>query len=281
MSPDAVAEAAAFLAWLASGAGVTDLPLLVVAAHPDDEVIGLGAQLPRFRNATLLHVTDGAPRDGRDAAMHGFADPGAYAAARRCELLAALRLAGIGADRALDFGIPDQQATLDLPGLARRIADLVGEGRPAVLVTHSYEGGHPDHDATALAAHAARRLLRDAGEAVPALVEMTSYHAGPDGIAVGRFLPAEGCEPVPMPLPEEARDLKRRMLACFVTQQRTLGQFPVEEAELLRIAPDYRFRHPPHAGTLFYENFPWGMTGERFRNLAGRALDTLRIGEPL
>ena len=55
----------------------------------------------------------------------------------------------------------------------------------------------------------------------------------------------------------------------------------MDEVEPLRIAPDYRFRHPPHVGTLFYENFPWGMTGERFRSLAGCALDALGVGEPL
>jgi N-acetylglucosamine malate deacetylase 2 len=274
LSPDAVAEAAAFLAWLASGAGTTDLPLLVVAAHPDDEVIGLGAQLPRFRNATLLHVTDGAPRDGRDAAMHGFADPGAYAAARRGELLAALRLAGIGADRALDFGIPDQQATLDLPGLARRIADLVGEGRPAVLVTHSYEGGHPDHDATAFAVHSALRLLRPPR---PALLEMACYHAGPDGIAVGRFLPAAGCDPVTITLSPQDCALKRSMIGCFTTQRRVLACFPTG-TESLRPAPRHDFTQPPHPGRLYYENFPWGMTGERFRHLATHALRELGMG---
>ena len=38
---------------------------MIVVAHPDDETIGMGAQLCRFRDALLVQVTDGAPRDGR------------------------------------------------------------------------------------------------------------------------------------------------------------------------------------------------------------------------
>ncbi len=40
-------------------------PIAIVAAHQDDETIGAGGCLPRFGEVTLVHVTDGAPRDGR------------------------------------------------------------------------------------------------------------------------------------------------------------------------------------------------------------------------
>ena len=41
--------------------------LAVVVAHPDDEMIGLGSRLSELGGVTLVYVTDGAPRDGRDS----------------------------------------------------------------------------------------------------------------------------------------------------------------------------------------------------------------------
>jgi LmbE family N-acetylglucosaminyl deacetylase len=245
--------------------------VLVVAAHPDDETIGLGALLARLRDATVLHVTDGAPRDGRDTAQHGFATREAYAAARRVEALAALAIAGIGADRAPVLGIADQEASLHLVPATHRIAELVEARRPGLVVTHAYEGGHPDHDAVAFAVRAALRLLPDP----PPLAEMTGYHAGPDGIVAGRFLPPEG-DVVAFQLDVAGEATKRAMLDCFVTQRAVLAAFPTC-AELLRAAPPADFTRPPHAGTLFYERFPWGMDFTRFRAVARAALDGLGL----
>jgi LmbE family N-acetylglucosaminyl deacetylase len=270
--------AEAFLAALAVGDEPVPARVLVLAAHADDETVGLGGQFARLPNATILHVTDGAPRDGRDAAAHGFASTRDYAAARRRELEAALRLAGVAPERARGLGLPDQEAALHLAPLACRVAEVVTRERPAILVTHPFEGAHPDHDAVAFAAHAAARLLRRAGEEVPALIEMTSYHMGPAGIETGRFLPAAGRVEATIALPEEARARKRRMLDCFTTQRDVLRYFAAD-VERFRPAPRHRFAEPPHDGTLFYEHFPWGMTGGRFRRLAAEALRALGLGD--
>ena len=69
--------------------------VVLLAAHPDDEVIGAGARLPRSSRCRNL------PRDGRGAQgrghaqARGFATRHDYATARRSEVEAALALAGI------------------------------------------------------------------------------------------------------------------------------------------------------------------------------------------
>jgi N-acetylglucosamine malate deacetylase 2 len=249
------------LRWLASREGTPPERVLIVAAHPDDEVIGIGGQLPSLPQARILHVTDGAPRNGQDVAAHGFADCASYAAARRRELAAALALAGLPTTAAKTLGVPDQEAALHLPDVIRGIADAIAATRAAVVVTHAYEGGHPDHDATALAVHVAVR------RSPAAIIEMAGYHAGPDGIAVGDFLPHAGTAAVMLTLSPARCRLKRRMLDCFVTQRAVLSAFSVG-AERLRPASAYDFSRAPHDGRLFYENFPWGLSGERFRQLA-------------
>lgn len=247
----------------------------VVAAHPDDEVIGAGALLPQLASPTIIHVTDGAPRNGADAHAAGFDSPKAYAEARRRELLGALGVAGIGPERAYAVGLPDQEASLHLAELARRLVALFRVTQPAIVFTHPYEGGHPDHDATAFAVHAAARLM----DGLPRVYEFTSYHASNGSMVAGEFLPAPipgGGDPSCIRLNDDARLLKQRMFDCFVTQRHVLASFPIS-VECFRPAPLYDFTQPPHAGQLYYERFDWGMTGARWRTMARQALTELQI----
>jgi N-acetylglucosamine malate deacetylase 2 len=253
--------------------------VLIVAAHPDDEVIGASTLLVRVPELRLLHVTDGAPRNLRDARAAGFAGWQDYTQARRAELATALGLAGVAAERAESLDIPDQGASFRLADLAHALAARCTELRPEVVVTHPYEGGHPDHDACAFAVHAACALLARRGSQAPTIVEMTSYHAGPDGLATGTFLERPGPEVVTLSLDPAARHAKQRLVACFTTQRQVLAAFPID-IERFRPAPAYDFTRPPHEGRLFYENFDWGVDGARWRGLAREALAALGLPDP-
>src|SRR3954454_17155891 len=152
--------------------------LLLVVAHPDDDILGAGALLARVRGARIVYVTDGAPRDGRDARAHGFSTPGDYAAARRRDALAALALADIPPHQTVWLDVADQEATFALERIVGLLRALIGAIRPAMLLTHPYEGGHPVHDAVAFAVPAAVTLLeRDAKKNAPApfLAEFAGY----------------------------------------------------------------------------------------------------------
>ena len=284
------------LAMLAARQRVTER-VLIVAAHPDDETIGLGAQLCRFDDALLVHVTDGAPRDGRDATAYGFAALADYAAARRRELAAALEAGGAAHLRTFCLGIVDQEAMQHLVYLTRRVRELLEQENPRLVLTHAYEGGHPDHDAAAFAVHAAYRSIPEP----PAILEMALYHRRDDRLVSGEFLqpvprrkpgptgppvepltngsrlsPGRKVDGVTLELEEDELQRKQRMIDCFTTQRWLLMQLDTG-VERLRVAPDYDFRASPHPGELHYETLNWGMTGVDWRRRAAAALAELGL----
>ena len=249
-----------------------DLTTVFVAAHPDDEVIGAGATLLRDApRCVVVHVTDGAPRDLVDARAAGFDTREAYAAARREEAREAIALARELPVDIVSFDVEDQRASQSLAAIASRLATVLRELGPALVITHPYEGGHPDHDATCFAAHAA---CAAAGE-VP-VVEFTSYHERHGKTRYGEFLhhPGAGAA-IEFELSPYERSHKRQLFQCYATQGEVLRHIPVN-AERFRLAPPYDFSRPPHDGPLHYERFPWRMTGERWRALAVDSVVSLR-----
>jgi LmbE family N-acetylglucosaminyl deacetylase len=237
---------------------------VVIVAHPDDEVIGAGGRLARWRDVAVVNVTDGAPRDMRDARALGLRTRDAYAAVRRAERRAALELAGIDTTRIHDLGVVDQEASGDLERLTLRVVECLRELAPDVVLTHPYEGGHPDHDATAFAVHAAIALMRRRGARAPVVVEGSSYHLGAGGIVTGSFLPHPRRRVHATRLDAASAAMKSRMLARHVTQRATLQSFR-SDIEPIRLAPAYDFSRAPHEGRLFYEHFPWGIMGAEWR----------------
>ncbi len=255
-------------------------PVVVVAAHPDDETIGSGGILPRMSDPLVVHLTGGAPRDPEAARAAGCATPEDYAAARWRELIAAMKVAGVAPSRLHPLHVQDQEASLEMAYVTLKLVHLFRQFRPGTVLTHPYEGGHPDHDAAAFAVHAACARV----PAPPDVYEFASYHAAAQTLAAGgsqtsarmetgRFL--SGTDPGEViVLNRDARRRKQSMFDCFTTQAAMLRHFAIDE-ERFRPAPAYDFTAAPHAGRLYYENFPWGVTGERWRLLAAEALRTL------
>jgi N-acetylglucosamine malate deacetylase 2 len=262
------------LRWCTARRGEAPGPrALLVAAHPDDEVIGSGARLAHVHSVDLVHVTDGVPRNPRRTAA--ALQPSralwevaraAYKAARRRELEAAMLLGGLKPHRLHSIDIPDQEAAHTLAGLTAELVRLLRAHGPDVVVTQPYEGGHPDHDATAFAVHHACELLSAEGLTPPAVIEMTAYHLAGDAFHSGEFLPG-GDPGRAVPLTVEDAALKRRMLDCFATQRAILARL-AWGPERFRLAPAYDFTAPPPSGDVYYERLGLAMTVRQWQQLA-------------
>ena len=136
--------------WTAPAAGMETWPsVVVVAAHPDDEVLGAGgiiALLARAgRRIRLVAVTDGE-------ASHPGADPRRLTACRRRESRAALSQLGASSIEVVRLGLSDTGLAAAEDELAARLA-VECRGFAVCLATWSHDE-HADHEA---AGRAARR----------------------------------------------------------------------------------------------------------------------------
>ena len=133
-------------------------PVLVLAAHPDDEVIGAGGMLAhhaaRGHEVTVVHATDGAAGDP------GQREAGDIRDVRRAEGVEALRRLGLGPARHWDM--PDGALPEHMDELTRRVEEVMREVQPKTLYSFHAGEAHRDHRAISKATADAAGALPDA-----------------------------------------------------------------------------------------------------------------------
>jgi LmbE family N-acetylglucosaminyl deacetylase len=124
---------------------------VIVAAHPDDEVLGAGGTIAMLAGAgariRVIAVTDGE-------ASHPGGDPSALARTRADESAAALRILGARTAEVVRLGIPDTKVADAEAGLADQLRELCA-GFAACLAPWEQDA-HGDHEAAGRAARRAR-----------------------------------------------------------------------------------------------------------------------------
>ena len=143
---------------------LSNLTFLAVHAHPDDEASSTGGVYPLLHDqgirTVLVTCTNGECGDALDGAKPDadHHDGDAVAEIRRVELDNAVKILGI--DRLVRLGYrdsgmmgwpqntdPDSFWAADVNDAAKRLAVVIMEERPQVIVTYNEIGfyGHPDH----------------------------------------------------------------------------------------------------------------------------------------
>jgi bacillithiol biosynthesis deacetylase BshB1 len=121
------------------------LDYLVIAPHPDDAELGVGGTIPLLQSqgarVGVLDLTDGEPTP------HGSLE------IRRRETEAASAVLGL-AWRG-NLGLPNRRLEADLDARAR-LAGVLRQMRPRVLLAPYWEDSHPDHVAASALVDAAR-----------------------------------------------------------------------------------------------------------------------------
>jgi len=185
--------------------------VVVLAPHPDDEVLGAGALLRWLHGegvpTTVVAVTDGEASHARSAVI----SPAALRRVRAEERDAALSALGV-APALVRLGLPDGAVTAHRAALTEAIGGLV-DVRTTVVAPWRVDG-HPDHDAVG---HAAAIAADHRGASLWEVAIWAKVRR-PIAAAIGaRHL-----------VPDAASDTaKRAAAACFRTQVRPLG--PAEE----------------------------------------------------
>jgi len=144
-----------------------------IVAHPDDETIFVGGTLAMLAGegfeVHIVSATRGEGGERGDPPLAAEKDLGVW---RERELRCAARALGAAAVHILGYVDPPVGAdgrlfayTEDLTGLSRRLAHLLEDLNPVLLLTHGSEGeyGHPAHVLTHRGVLAAHERLRERG----------------------------------------------------------------------------------------------------------------------
>ncbi len=198
--------------------------VVVVAPHPDDEVLGVGGSLRSLAlhgsEIQIVAVTDGEGSHPGSVAM----TPAALARARARETRAALRRLGLSRAGVIQLRHPDGGVADHHDELTRQLADLLDQDT-LCLSTWRHDG-HPDHDASGSAALAACAAT---GARLVEFPVWAWHWSAPDG-GDGPAMPWGRARRHALDGP--ARRAKGEAIEAFVTQIAPIGPKPADRAVL-------------------------------------------------
>jgi LmbE family N-acetylglucosaminyl deacetylase len=222
--------------------------ILILAPHPDDEVVGCCAAILRARDRGarifVAFLTDGVPpREQLWPWDRGLRK--ARVQVRRTESETAARQLGL--EPVSWASRPSRTLKAHLATEIERISTLARAISADRIWTPAYEGGHEDHDATSFIAS----RIRD----VCPVFEFSEYNFAGARVRSQEFFAPNGTE-LTLDLTDHERSVKRRTLAIYRSEKGSLAHVRTEH-ESFRPLAHYDYHRPPHAGRTFYQRWQW------------------------
>ncbi len=222
--------------------------ILVLAPHPDDEVVGAATAIRRASaggaSVKVLYLTTGVPAR-KVLWPWQRRDHPRRVATRIDEAREAARFLGIEPVKFLTTPTRALKSAIDqtMSEIEKTIETMAIDR----MWVPAYEGAHQDHDV----AHYLGSRFRDR---VP-VSEYAAYNfAG--GIVRSQSFFDSRCGETVIELTDEERSLKRRALDFYESERGNLGHIETVR-ESFRSFREGDYSRPPHGGTLFYARFQW------------------------
>ena len=141
-------------------------PVVVLAAHPDDETLGCGGLIARRaaegRRVVVVVITDGRALLGRFG-IDRDPSPAEVAQMRKEETRRAVDILSAGRAEILYLEVENERLVAEQADVTRRVTALVGDLKPAELYAPSAFEGHAEHVAAHEIARAACASTRACG----------------------------------------------------------------------------------------------------------------------
>jgi LmbE family N-acetylglucosaminyl deacetylase len=222
--------------------------ILVLVAHPDDEVVACAASVARARSngatVSALYLTDGCiPKESlwRWQRKH-HAD---FVVIRRAEAEAAATALGL-----LPVGWGNRSARelwQQLPAVFKEVECAIARYRPDQIWVPAYEGGNPDHDALNAIGFKLKPRL--------SVLEFAEYNFFGGEVRSHDFISTDDTAHT-FALTLIERSTKKALLEIYASEASNLSSLGIEQ-ESFRPLASYNYAHPPHQGTMWYTRFQW------------------------
>jgi LmbE family N-acetylglucosaminyl deacetylase len=222
--------------------------VLILAPHPDDEIVACGLSAWRARQegaqVSVLYLTTGVPP--REALWPWQrADYAGRLARRREEAEAAAALLRLEVVGFLDF--PARRLRFHLDEAGDAIDRALAAAEASEIWVTAFEGAHQDHDAANVLAarHLDSRWVW----------EFAAYNYAGGRVNSNWFFDTrQGL--IEHHLNRDEARLKRRALAIYASERGNLLHIRLDR-EMCRPLPRHDYGAPPHPGILFRERFHW------------------------